>query len=247
MVFSKLMGSRKFKRVCMTVLLGGMVLALYGCGFGGDVKDTAAVEQENSGGEVGYGGEDNQGVPESIDDEETGSSDDGKDTDGSGTDESDTAAGQESDADISYGELSEGDKAPDFTAELVDGSRFVLSENSGKVILINLWATWCRPCVEEMPAFEKLNGEYGDDVKILCVNCVEPKETVDDFVKENGYTFPVAYDENGAINDRYPTQGIPYTLIIGKDGVIKNIYLGSYGMEEQYQAYKGSIDAALAE
>ena len=244
MVFSKLMGNRKFKRVCMTVLFGGMVLALYGCGFGGDVKDTATLGQESSDDNVSYSDEDDADVPESIDNEEEQavSSDEGNGVGGS-----DTAAGQESDADTGYGELSEGDKAPDFTAELVDGSRFVLSENSGKVILINLWATWCGPCVEEMPAFEKLNGEYGDDVKILCVNCVEPKEMVDDFVKDNGYTFPVAYDENGEINDRYPTQGIPYTLIIGKDGVIRNIYLGSYGMEQQYQAYKGSIDAALYE
>ena len=241
MIFEKLKDNRILIRLCMTVLLGGVAITLGGCGNDSNVQDTEAVEQT-------YSNED-LNVPEGIDNEEeqAGSFDEGKDTDGSGTDVSDNAAEQESDADISYGELSEGDKAPDFTAELVDGSRFVLSENSGKVVLINLWATWCGPCVEEMPAFEKLNGDYGDDVIILCVNCVEPKETVDAFVKENGYTFPVAYDENGAINDRYPTQGIPYTLIIGKDGVIKNIYLGSYGMEEQYQAYKGSIDAALSE
>ncbi|MCR5702690.1 MAG: TlpA family protein disulfide reductase [Lachnospiraceae bacterium] len=146
-----------------------------------------------------------------------------------------------------YSELSEGDTAPDFTAELVDGSKFVLSENSGKVVLINLWATWCGPCVEEMPAFEKLNKEYGDDVQIVCVNCMEPKSDVDSFVKENGYTFPIAYDESGAVSFKYPTQGIPYTLVVGKDGKVKNIYVGSMGMEEQYSAYKDAIDAALAD
>ena len=148
---------------------------------------------------------------------------------------------------VTYGELSEGDKAPDFTAELASGDKFVLSENAGKVILLNFWATWCGPCVEEMPAFEKLNSEYGDDVKIICVNCVESKSTVDGFIKENGYTFPIAYDEDGIVNNRYPTQGIPYTLVVGKDGIIKNIYLGSAGMERQYEAYKSSIDAALGE
>lgn len=153
----------------------------------------------------------------------------------------------EEDANTNYGELSEGDTAPDFTAELVDGSKFSLSENSGKVILINLWATWCGPCVEEMPAFEKLNNEYGDDVKIVCINCMEAKSDVNSFVKQNGYTFPIAYDESGAINMKYPTQGIPYTLVVGKDGKVKNIYVGSAGMEQQYQTYKDAIDAAIAE
>ena len=156
-------------------------------------------------------------------------------------------ADTEDSSDVSYGELSEGDTAPDFTAELVGGETFTLSENKGKVVLINIWATWCGPCVGEMPAFEKLYNEYGDDLKIVGVNCVEDKDTVDAFVKDNGYTFPIAYDENGEINNCYPTQGIPYTLVVGKDGVIKNIYLGAESEDVQYQLYKEAIDAALGE
>ena len=156
-------------------------------------------------------------------------------------------ADTEDSSDVSYGELSEGDAAPDFTAELVGGGTFTLSENKGKVVLINLWATWCGPCVGEMPAFEKLYNEYGDDLKIVGVNCVEDKDTVDAFVKDNGYTFPIAYDENGEINNCYPTQGIPYTLVVGKDGEIKNIYLGAESEDVQYQLYKEAIDAALGE
>lgn len=162
-----------------------------------------------------------------------------------GEDQND-AVSDDSEDGMSYGELSEGDKAPDFTADTVSGEKFTLSENSGKVVLINFWATWCGPCVGEMPAFERLNKEYGDDVEILCVNCVESNDTVDAFVKENGYTFPIAYDPEGEINYKYPTQGIPYTLVIGKDGIISAIYIGSEGEEEQYQKYKSSIDEALA-
>ena len=58
------------------------------------------------------------------------------------------------------------DLAPDFTATLADGSSFTLSEHRGSVILLNFWATWCGPCVGEMPAFEQLNNEYGDEVVI---------------------------------------------------------------------------------
>ncbi|MBR1597586.1 MAG: TlpA family protein disulfide reductase [Lachnospiraceae bacterium] len=226
--------------ICCGVCLGVMGIVLSACGQENGVQnregqDVIEVpdETESTDGSEMIDGNENSDNPEA-------SGDNGSDSNNSGD-------GLTDDGNVTYGELSEGDKAPDFAAELASGDKFVLSENSGKVILLNFWATWCGPCVEEMPAFEKLNNEYGDDVKILCVNCVESKSTVDGFIKENGYTFPIAYDEEGIVNYRYPTQGIPYTLVVGKDGVIKSIYLGSAGMEQQYEAYKASIDAALAE
>lgn len=153
----------------------------------------------------------------------------------------------ESSQEESYGELSEGDAAPDFTAELADGSTFTLAEQSGKVVLLNFWATWCGPCVGEMPAFEKLYGEYGDKVSILAVNCSEDKETVNQFISDEGYTFPIAYDEEGVISTKYPSEGIPYTLIIDGEGVIQKIYLGADDAETQYQEYKSAIDAVLVQ
>lgn len=145
----------------------------------------------------------------------------------------------------SYQEILEGDTAPDFTAELSDGSIFTLSEQSGKVVLLNFWATWCGPCVGEMPAFEKLHKEYGDEVVILAVNCLEDKDTVDRFISDNGYTFPIAYDEEGSINMKYPTDGIPYTLVIGIDGSVHKIYVGAADADTQYQEYKSAIDTVL--
>ncbi|MBQ9984610.1 MAG: TlpA family protein disulfide reductase [Lachnospiraceae bacterium] len=144
-------------------------------------------------------------------------------------------------------EVFEGDVAPEFSAPLVNGSTFTLSENSGKVILLNFWATWCGPCVGEMPAFQKLYEEYDEEIVILAVNCMEESETVDQFVKDNGYTFPVAYDVEGMVSMAYPSSGIPYTLVIGTDGVVKNIYVGAADADTQYQVYKAAIDAALAE
>lgn len=179
-----------------------------------------------------------------------------KETDTPNTPETETNSGVETEIDaqtdsskpeqaVSYQALSEGDAAPDFTASLADGTTFTLSEQQGKVILLNFWATWCGPCVREMPAFERLYLEYGEDAAILAVNCLEDTGTVDAFISENEYTFPIAYDTDGSINMRYPTQGIPYTLVIDKEGVIQKIYVGAADAETQYQEYKSAIDSIL--
>lgn len=142
-------------------------------------------------------------------------------------------------------EFSEEDLAPDFKAETVDGKTFVLSEQKGKVVLLNFWATWCGPCVGEMPAFEKLYSEYGEKIAILAVDCAEDKDTVKQFVSDNGYTFPIAYDTEGAISAKYPTSGIPYTLVIGKDGKVQKTFLGADDADTQYIEYKKAIDMVI--
>lgn len=152
---------------------------------------------------------------------------------------------EETDTALIYMPLSEGDTAPDFTASLADGGEFTLSDKQDKIVLLNFWATWCGPCVREMPAFEKLSEEYGEDVSILAVNCMESADTVAAFIEENGYTFPIAIDEEGAVSMKYPTQGIPYTLLIDGDGVIQNIYVGALDADTQYKEYKTAIDAAM--
>lgn len=144
-----------------------------------------------------------------------------------------------------YLPLSEGDAAPDFTATLADGTEFTLSEQQGKVVLLNFWATWCGPCVREMPAFEKLQEDYGDNVAILAVNCMEDADTVAAFIEENSYTFPIAIDERGAVSAKYPTQGIPYTLVIDGDGIVQNIYMGAADADTQYKEYKSAVDAIV--
>lgn len=147
---------------------------------------------------------------------------------------------------VGYQEILEGDSALDFTVETADGESFTLSRQSGKVVLLNFWATWCGPCVGEMPAFEKLHKEYGDEVAILAVNCMEDKDTVDQFISDNGYTFPIAYDEKGeAVVEKYPFDGIPYTLVIGKDGIVQDIYMGALDADAQYEEYKSAIEYAL--
>lgn len=140
-----------------------------------------------------------------------------------------------------------GNPAPDFTAQLVDGSSFTLSEHRGSVVLLNFWATWCGPCCAEMPAFQWLDDEYGEEVYILAINCMEDASTIQRFLSENGYTFPVAYDFDDSIGSLYPTTGIPFTVIIRPDGTIYDSYVGAYDATSQYEAYKAAIEDALAE
>ena len=158
---------------------------------------------------------------------------------------SDTESSQDTDAGTGTPKALEvGDPAPDFTAELKGGDSFHLSDYDDKVVLINIWATWCGPCVGEMPAFEKLYNECDGSYTILCVDALEDPSTVDSFIDENGYSFPIAYDTDGKIINLYPSDGIPYTVVINK-GVVSDIFIGSYGADEQYKTYRSAIDKCL--
>lgn len=158
-----------------------------------------------------------------------------------------TGCGRETESNITYQELAEGSVAPDFTAEMTDGSTFTLSEKEGRVVLLNFWATWCSPCVGEMPAFEWLYEEYADKVEILAVNCGEDQETVNEFLETKDYTFPIAYDEDNAVSAKYPSEGIPYTLVIGKDGKVTEIFVGAQDAQTQYKMYRRALKEAMDE
>ena len=140
----------------------------------------------------------------------------------------------------------EGKKPQDFTIETNYNTKFTLYENSGKPTLINFFATWCGPCVEEMPAFEMLKEEYGDQINLIVVDCAEDRSIVDKFIQDNNYTFQVGYD-NGDISEAYGITGIPFTLVLNKNNEILKTFTGSRGVEAQYNVYKEQIEIALNE
>lgn len=145
-------------------------------------------------------------------------------------------------------EVWNGDSSMDFSARTNEGDTFTLSEQAGNVVLINFWATWCGPCVEEMPALQDLYEEYGDsgNVRIVLVNAGESSQTVHRFLSQNGYTMPCIYDTDNTVNDQYGVMGIPYTVIFNKDGTVAETFEGSYGCEKQYELYKETIEEALS-
>lgn len=128
-----------------------------------------------------------------------------------------------------------GSVAPEFAATTLDGEPVSLSDYAGKVILLNVWATWCLPCREEMPSmqrlYESMKGQPGaEDFEILAVSIDAPLMERDlsgnlggdlrAFVKEFDLTFPILHDPEGAIRQLYQTTGVPESFVIGKDGLI---------------------------
>ena len=148
----------------------------------------------------------------------------------SGGQTNDTSSGKKSGKRSSalHQEMAIGSEAPDFTAKLNNGETFTLSDKKGQVILLNFWATWCSNCVKEMPAIEKLYEEYGDQIVIEAKN----------------YSFPVACDTESNISNLYPSAGIPYTVIVGKDGLVTETFLGAKDADSQYTKLRRALQEA---
>ena len=121
--------------------------------------------------------------------------------------------------------------APDFTVLDKDGNTVRLSEKFGKLIVINFWATWCPPCKQELPDFDKLCKEYGDRVVFMMVNLTDGyRDTVDGtkrFVSGKGYTFPVYFDTKDNAASAYNVSSIPQTTFIDAKGNIYTTRIGA--------------------
>jgi peroxiredoxin len=121
-----------------------------------------------------------------------------------------------------------GDVAPDFKLEDTKGNPVSLSDFRGKVVLINLWATWCPPCIAEMPSMERLQEVMaGDDFVILAVNTEENgRSVVPEFLEKTRYTFPILYDDKGVVQKLYGVFKFPESFIILKDGTVAEKIIG---------------------
>ncbi len=121
--------------------------------------------------------------------------------------------------------------APDFTVTDVGGNRVSTADLSGKPVILNFWATWCPPCRSELPAFDKLYRQYGNEVSFMMIDLTdgyrETVEGVKKFISENGYTFPVYYDTEGSAAEAYNVSSIPFTVAVGRNGNIVGTHLGA--------------------
>lgn len=124
-----------------------------------------------------------------------------------------------------------GNPAPNWTGTLLDGSQVALSDFSGSVVILNIWATWCLPCIREMPALQTLNRHFeGRGVHVIGVS-VDRGSAASDvaaFAADLGLTFRIALDPDQRVMSTFRTIGVPETFLIGPDGIIAHRWIGEF-------------------
>ena len=125
--------------------------------------------------------------------------------------------------------------APDFTVYDAEGNAFKLWDFRGKPVILNFWASWCGPCKSEMPDFQEVYEEYGEEIHFLMVNMTdgyqETVESASKFIADAGYTFPVYYDTASEAAYTYNVYSIPTTFFIDAEGY--GVAYGSGAMDKE--------------
>jgi cytochrome c biogenesis protein CcmG/thiol:disulfide interchange protein DsbE len=136
-----------------------------------------------------------------------------------------------------------GSQAPDFVLIDTTGNPIRLSDLQGTPILLNFWATWCPPCQEELPLFQRISDELGNDLQILLVNNNEGRERATAYLQAHDLTLQAAFDATRAEQEqlaregvevdttldvlrRYRARGMPTTIFIDEDGIIRGMWVG---------------------
>lgn len=136
-----------------------------------------------------------------------------------------------------------GAQAPDF--ELIDlgGESVRISDYLGKPVLVNFWATWCAPCVLEMPNIQKYYERYPGAFSVIAVNADESRNTVEGFVEDMGLTFPVVLDPGSKVQTLYRLLGYPTTYFLDAEGMVQFRHIGLLREKdlEEYLVKMGAI------
>jgi thiol-disulfide isomerase/thioredoxin len=124
-----------------------------------------------------------------------------------------------------------GNLAYDFQLQRLDGQAVTLSGLRGSLVMLNFWATWCGPCRVEMPFIQEVfeDDKWADQgLVILAVNIGETSSQVEEFMEHFGVSFPVLLDKDADVAKNYNIRGIPTTLFIDKNGIIKDKKVGAF-------------------
>ncbi len=137
--------------------------------------------------------------------------------------------------------------APAFTVDDLDGDPVSLSDFHGKAVVLNLWATWCESCKQEMPAMQQLHDEWNDrGLAMIAVSLDEAsnKAAVDAFVAEHGLDFTLLFDPDGEqMTPKYRNIGLPYTYLIDPQGRLVDSWMGAW--EPLALEYRDRIERAM--
>ena len=134
-----------------------------------------------------------------------------------------------------------GMQAPDFTLRKPTGEQFNLYAQRGKPVFLNFWATWCGPCIAEMPDMQKLQNTMADSIQIVGIDLEETRSQVLRFVTRYGYTWTFILDPTGEVGKTYEVTGIPKSFFIDAKGEIVRVLRGS----SNYETFLGATRQAI--
>ena len=135
------------------------------------------------------------------------------------------------------------DQLQDFSITCMDGTEFSLDGQRGKVVVINLWATWCIPCIDELPNFDRINSEYKDQVSVIAIHTTPVTTDVAGWLSDYDYGMQFAVDEEGMLSQILnPSSVLPQTIIIDGEGNVVYNKTGSLTYEELSDIIIGAIE-----
>lgn len=125
-----------------------------------------------------------------------------------------------------------GKAAPDLSIQTLNGKgKFSLESRSGKVVIVDFWATWCEPCKKSFPKLEELSKRVGDKVEIIGVSVDDDKNGILDFAKQTGATFALGWDDGHHIADRWKPGTMPTTFVVDTSGKVRHVHDGFHDGE----------------
>jgi peroxiredoxin len=129
-----------------------------------------------------------------------------------------------------------GRPAPDFELSTADGELVRLSDLRGKVVFINFWATWCRPCKQELPDIEKLYEEkQSEGLEVIAINYEDSRADAVAYFTDGQLDMPMLLDRNGSVYDQYRLQGLPDSFFVDRDGNLAALHYGFMSEEKMRQ------------
>ncbi|MGY2127090.1 TlpA family protein disulfide reductase [Blastococcus sp. SYSU DS0617] len=134
------------------------------------------------------------------------------------------------------------DGAPDLAFDCIGGGELDLGLAPGVPTVLNLWASWCGPCREELPLFQQLDDAAGEQVQVLGVDSQDGRPQGASFAADAGLTFPSAYDEDGALAAELGLRGLPHSVFLAPDGSVAHV---ETGVISSYDELRGLVTEHL--
>jgi thiol-disulfide isomerase/thioredoxin len=125
--------------------------------------------------------------------------------------------------------VAENEMAPDFSYYSIDGREIRLSDYIGrKNVILDFWATWCGPCMMELPALQEFYSANSDQFEVIAISSEarNASNSIAGVVSQKALSFPVIHDPTGNIGELYPTRSIPYLILINMDGTVRKMQIG---------------------